>query len=469
MRFARQALLLLPVAGLAAWIGYRLRQPAPARWQDCDVLLIVSDALRRDALGCYGGRARTPRIDSLARRGALFENAYTTSPATVPSSTALLTGAPASAWYLPDLGANRKRGFYWVNGGEPLLSGKLEEAGYAGLMDLENPLAASADATRGLQPVAPAPGRPRDAALADALGRLAPGRPFFALKWFMDPHMPYDPPASYLARLEVDPASLSFPPTKYLKRDIARIEAGFRHAGKRMSEADDAYLRDLYRLEVESVDERVGRLLDALRRRGTYDRTIVVFTADHGESFSPPLRFRHGFLFRDCLVRVPLLVSGPGIPPGRRRATAILQDLAPTLGEMIGIGLPARGGRSLVSVLLGRDEREGRPVFFDAAVNRIEPGQERYALLDGGWKLVVIEQGRRVNLRLHHPGRDPAEKADYSEQEPDRVRRMLAACHAHRRAIRGRAARNALRVGDGKGLGAQRESLLRNLKTLGYL
>lgn len=57
-----------------------------------NIILIISDALRRDVLGCYGGDCYTPNIDWLAQNGTLFENAYSTAPCTVPSSVAMFTG-----------------------------------------------------------------------------------------------------------------------------------------------------------------------------------------------------------------------------------------------------------------------------------------------------------------------------------------------------------------------------------------
>ena len=74
-----------------------------------NVVLIVSDSLRKDVLDCYGGEARTPNVNWLATNGVLFENAYTTSPWTIPSSVSLFTGnyptsynsVPIRQWYIP--------------------------------------------------------------------------------------------------------------------------------------------------------------------------------------------------------------------------------------------------------------------------------------------------------------------------------------------------------------------------------
>ncbi|MFH1845801.1 MAG: sulfatase-like hydrolase/transferase, partial [bacterium] len=65
-----------------------------------NILLIVSDALRADVLGCYGGPAQTPHLDALAARGVLFENAYSTAPATMASSVSMFTGNYSSAYKL---------------------------------------------------------------------------------------------------------------------------------------------------------------------------------------------------------------------------------------------------------------------------------------------------------------------------------------------------------------------------------
>ena len=84
--------VLRAMAGVAICLATFLMTGSCVPRRPRHLVIIVSDALRRDVLGCYGGAAHTPNIDRLAREGTLFENAYSTAPTTMPSAVAMLTG-----------------------------------------------------------------------------------------------------------------------------------------------------------------------------------------------------------------------------------------------------------------------------------------------------------------------------------------------------------------------------------------
>src|SRR4029078_6574388 len=106
--------------------------------------------------------------------------------------------------------------------------------------------------------------------------------------------------------------------------------------------------------EIRFTDLHIGRLLDALRAKGLYDRTVVVVTGDHGEGFGEHGVQMHGYHLYAAQTRVPLIIRVPGLAPRRVAAPAAHVDILPTLATRAGAA-PVAGtpGRSLVDLLAG--------------------------------------------------------------------------------------------------------------------
>ncbi len=113
---------------------------------------------------------------------------------------------------------------------------------------------------------------------------------------------------------------------------------------------------DLYDGEIRFTDMHIGRVLDELRAKGLYDKTVVVVTGDHGEGFGEHGVFEHGYHLYSAQTKVPLIIRVPGIPPRRAATPAGHIDIMPTLVNLAG-GKPIADmmGRSLVDVLAGKD------------------------------------------------------------------------------------------------------------------
>ena len=121
---------------------------------DCNIIMIVSDALRADMPGCYGGNAKTPHIDWLAEKGVLFENAYSTAPCTMPASVSMLTGNFSRAYGIiqKDEHKNRTHQYsFYVNDSEKLFAEALKEIGFDVKMDVENNIAARSNNLQGFE------------------------------------------------------------------------------------------------------------------------------------------------------------------------------------------------------------------------------------------------------------------------------------------------------------------------------
>ncbi len=318
------------------------------------MLLITVDTLRADHLGSYGYEIPTsPTIDRLARDGVTFVNAYTPVPTTAPAIASLLTGRYVDAHQVRENEAELPAATYTL--GEALAAAGYATAGFYGNGALAKGFGQGLDTW---QPFS-AKWTAADAAGGTlALAWLEQQRaPWFLWVHFMDPHGPYTSPAERSA-------SFVYPDTAALERElplsptnwgfgvIPRYQAlpGMTRVGE--------YVRR-YDGEIVGTDVQVGRLLDALERGGMLDSTLVVLTADHGESLGEDdYFFQHGKVLNEASLRIPLVMRHPELPRGARIETPVsLVDLLPTLTAMVGVPLtqpvagvdvrPLVAGRSL--------------------------------------------------------------------------------------------------------------------------
>ena len=362
-----------------------------ARQPEDDLLLLVTiDTLRADHIGAYGdSQDLTPRIDALAEDSLRFAASYAPASYTLPSIASIHTGRyPEEVGILANLNLFRGSSVTlaeilrlegWRTGAAVsnyvLRRGTGIETGFDEYDDTFTQTEANRD-----QPERTAE-HTTDAALS-VLDRLleAPGSGIFLWVHYQDPHGPYQPPRDlrqrYLAAaLERDDGH----------RELPSFGMNAVGAIPRYQLVDDRYDVGFYRAgyagEVRFVDEQIGRLFDELEERGLLEDATIALTADHGESLGESdYWFSHGELLSDSLVRVPLLLRGPGIEPGIRHDVSSLVDLLPTLSGLAGISMGAQ--------LAGRD------LLADNAENA--PGRAYLATLMGssnkrwGW----VENGR---------------------------------------------------------------------------
>ncbi len=280
--------------------------PAPPRARP-HVLLISVDTLRADHMEVYGyPRATTPRLLEHFRGAAIFDRALTVSPITDRALPSLLGGLYPSMYtealpYREHVLADRRI----------LLPERLKDAGYSTSVIQSYHLFDDHNLVQGFDRVKIlSNARLQDArrTTRDAIGELRhhlrtnPNTPLFLWVHYYEPHARYTPPASH--RLWGD---------------------------------DDEI--DLYDAEIHYVDAEIGRLLDAVDRL-VQDDVLVLFTADHGEEFLDHGKTRHGKTLYDEVIRVPLLVRGPGVAPRRIPGPVSLVALMPTLLEWLEIPPP---------------------------------------------------------------------------------------------------------------------------------
>ncbi|HET6203996.1 MAG TPA: sulfatase-like hydrolase/transferase [Planctomycetota bacterium] len=368
-----------------------------------NILLVTIDALRADALGCYGNAgARTPSIDALAARAIAFERAYAAAPWTLASLAALLYGRFPS-----EIGVGRTgeesgrvlesflRGMVPAPGG-PGLEGFWRMTGYArsacvtnfwcdgrfglgvaferydrldgpGLFAVLRPLRIARLARR------IRPELDRSSVRADEVTRAAiaelerlRGRRFFLWVHFLDPHLPYDAPAS--------------------AHRIPQSMLDDLRAGRFAPSATREGVRAAYEDEVDYADRELGKLFAYLRTSRIEKETLVALTADHGEEFWEHGGFEHGHSLHDEVLRVPLLLAFPdGRHAGRRvPGTVSLLDLAPTLLEVAGQAVESRVPAASLLPLL---EGNGAPRI--AFSESLLYGDEAKSLRTDRWRLIL--------------------------------------------------------------------------------
>jgi arylsulfatase A-like enzyme len=448
-------------------------------------IIVISDTLRRDHLGCYGNtRISTPHIDRFAARSVLFESAYSGSFPTVPHRRDVLTGR-FTASYAP-----------WgpLSADEVVLPQALREKGYLSMMVCDCPhiLENGYHYDRGFDgfewirgqetdrwktyPEAPAePCDPRKVRSAEDLrahhrrnvawwqhesDTFVARTMTEACKWLeksyrrerfllyvdtFDPHEPWDAPQWYVEMYDPGYRGDVVDYPLYARTDF-------------LTEAELKHTRALYAAEVTLVDRWVGRLFEKIEDLGLLKDTMVIFTTDHGflhgehgimgKSLISPERFRYVPLYEE-ISHIPLIIRFPGARPGRMRAVVQPMDFMPTLLDLAGMELPDKvHGRSFAHVLRGEHDEHRRfavssPYIGGESVPATVTWGRWAAVLwsaprggkalidravDGLAKALGADEGRED--MLFDLEEDPGQQTNVAAQHPDvmaEVRRMIAA------------------------------------------
>jgi arylsulfatase A-like enzyme len=380
------------------------------------VLIVVSDATRRDALSPYGGElaAHTPNVARIAERGVVFDACYSAANFSGPSYATLLTGrypVGHGVFDHPNVLPGDNRTLHEVAADREYYSLHFTQHGY---------LQRRWNYDQGCSYYRFCG---NDEFLANKLVRWIeryPDVPFVAFVVIFTPHFPYgldDNPNGLLDGLsERD---------RELRRAAGSQRTKYDLRSTGLSPEYVAAQRAAYLLEVERADGLVGRIVDALERVGRLTNTAIVITADHGEAFG-----EHGFHF--ChdpdvyapVSRVPLIISWPGrFVPGRVSSVVSLVDVMPTVAEWIGGDAGADvDGSSLTPLLEGREETEPRTALCHSRPlwergDKHPPLRERYqrpsfagsSLLAarGPWDVVVQPMAEGMRTELFDRAADP--------------------------------------------------------------
>jgi len=392
-----------------------------------NILLIVADTLRADALGCYGNRnIETPAVDRLAARGLRFADVTSVSNWTAPTMATVLTGLRPRE--------HRKIEFFSLLDEEVVtLAEYFQSAGYhtgavqtnpilksyfgfAQGFDYYNEREKSVEASWWLTGTtwsrllglnrAPATRKADTAEIAVDkmlawLTQQPAETPFFAYLHLMDPHAPYTPPEPYRSRY-VDGEVPDF--------SFLNDQSDLPLTADR--ENLDEYRR-LYLAEVAYLDSQVGRLLEEMQARNLLADTVVVFTADHGEQLREHGGLLHGYtLFREE-IRVPLIVVGPEIAGGQTiDRPRSLRQLSAALFDLAGLVKPPHLAQNGWQRLTATD---AIPLFVEVDANMHGNRVEQLAVRDGDFKLIVDR--RRNRTYLFNLRQDKGEKNNLAGKE----------------------------------------------------
>lgn len=323
---------------------YRSRQAAPSVSPSARgrlppspiVLFITADAVRGDLVDGDRYRTELPVLHALRDQSAYFTLARSPSPSTASTFAAIYMGKYYSGtlWSGRDESSLKRGQSIWPRSDHtPRVADLLTRAGVDTVnVRMLNAFSNATGISRGFSEhikvghyALAADGRRK---LVQRL-RKQGNRPLFMAMHWIDPHAPYT------------------------------------RGGAKGTRGSDF---DRYLLEVAYVDSELGKLLKELDKAPFKDRTILIFASDHGEAFGEHGSRHHAGTMYEELLRVPLLVHGPGIEARRIDEPVSLIDLGPTLLDLFGEPTPGWFmGQSLVPFLLGEERDLTRPIAGEAS------------------------------------------------------------------------------------------------------
>lgn len=402
------------------------------------LVLLLPDTLRRDRIGIYGGPARTPALDRLAREGLLFTGAYSESPWTKPAMATLFAGLyPSQHGVLSHPELRRESGAPARNDvlaeGVTTLAERLREAGYETVAFVSNPwLLEEFGFAQGFEryedgfAANDVPGTRVSEAGLQWLEERSGEAPYFLYLHYMDPHSPYGRPSreDVLARREAlrEDARPLRQHARGAIRKLSRFPDGAPIAGEEIPPSR-ALLELVYDQGVEAFDAALARFLEGFAERPEAEETALVVVSDHGEALFERGWIGHGFGLFDEEIAVPLLAKLPGIEgPERVRCPAGLLDLRATLCRYLELDCEGEG-TSLLAPREGPDTRRARYLVSEGVKRK--PAHR--AIRSGRYKLLREPGGRKVPPREGRP-RSPWSLYDL-ERDPEERRNLLAPDH----------------------------------------
>jgi arylsulfatase A-like enzyme len=412
------------LASLAAATAARPQSPRPP-----NILLLLFDKCRADAIGCYGNAgARTPNLDRLAASGIRFDHAYTPQALCGPARASMLTGLYPHAHGIRRNVYPAPAGRTNTNFAEPVVDPfrdprfrlwdnfvyQLSNAGYAtgciGKWHLGPANPGFFDTFKAFNSLLRHwVGEPHRSAYRPDIEtdegirfiEANAGRPWFLYQSYYAPHEPLDPPQQWASQF-----------------------TGHPHGD--------------YHATIANLDWNTGRIFDALRRRGLFDNTLIIFTADHGRTWIDRPGSAEGIaLAYEEVSRVPLVLRYPARMPEAKvwHAGVNLAALAPTILDAANISLAqGLGGDDLTPTLhagslfrsLSRTDHWAEPVILQNIPQRAIDGSlfDERALRTSRYKLILRKYDLRPVFRageLYDLEADPGESTNLYGKEPQLV------------------------------------------------
>lgn len=454
-RFTRTLCFLTYLVSLSSvnlWGGEDSASPSKY-----NVLFIISDDLTATALSCYGNEVcHTPNIDAIAARGTRFTRAYCQGTYCGPSRASFMSGYyPHATGVLgytnprPRIGDRatwsqhfKNNGYYaarvskifhmGVPGGILIGGDGRDHNNYNGADDerswterfnspgpewkapgdgetLENNPDGKKPVVGGNTfVVVEADGDDmvhsdgKTAAKAVELIEQHKDEPFWLGVGFVRPHVPFVAPRKYYTpflpyskmtlpeKIEGDWDDIPKPGVNYKTSRNMKMDI------RRQKKAVGGYYAS-----VAFVDAQVGKVMEALRRSNLEEKTIVIFTSDHGYHLG-----EHDFWakvsLRDESAQVPLIISVPGKQPAVCDSLTELLDLYPTVAKLCGLEVPERLQGEDISAMLDDPSHTVRDAAFSVA-----PMRKGFLLREDKWAYIQYQEDASGGIELFDTENDP--------------------------------------------------------------
>ncbi len=354
---------------------------SPVKLEELNIILFTIDTLRADHLECYGyDKVKTPQINRLANEGILFEHNIVQVPLTLPSHSSILTGT------YPLYHGVRDNGGFYLDESHHTLAESLKNKGYAtgafvaafvldsrwGLDQGFDYYYDNFDLTKYKKVSLDSVQRRGDEVLAEVYKWVEnqAQQKFFAWIHLYDPHTPYDPPEPYK--------------TEYRGRQFG-----------------------LYDGEIAYVDQLMGEFRDFMEEKNLFEKTLIIFTGDHGESLGEHKESAHGFFIYDSDIRVPLIIRFPeGKYAGHVVSNQVKSiDIMPTVLHLLDEEIPESvQGKSLLSLIVEDEAQDERSAYSETYWPRYHYGwSELKSLRKGRYKFIDAPQPELYDI-LEDPG-----------------------------------------------------------------
>jgi len=431
-----------------------------------NVVIAVLDTARAKEI--YSPHVDTPRLDELAETGISFANAYADAPWTLPSHGSLFTGcspskhgAHADNKYLDDHLKKlpetlRENGFdtlavsnnAWVTDEFGFGTGFDSVFRTWQLFQTETDFGEIAMTTDGVDQIK----KSAKSLLANPIyntvnaiyGKLLyrrndyganrtnqiiesqlkeVERPYFLFVNYLEPHLEYDPPASYARKCLPD--SISYDeaqdvPQKPWEYLCQRID---------MTEAEFDILQSLYSAEISYIDSKIGQVVDHLKVRGDWDDTIFIVLGDHGENIGDHGFMDHQYCLYDTLLHVPVILSGGAIESGSTRTDPIqLSDIYPTVLDLLNISDQESETQFQGQSVFSDDERRkvvseymAAQPSMDSLTTKVGDVPDQVHQLDRRLRAIRVDGHKLIRssdgeIELYDVENDPEEQTDLSDE-----------------------------------------------------
>ncbi len=399
----KKIILVLIIVIIISFVYYILYPPLRihfnrSKLKKLNIILITIDTLRASHVSAYGlGKAYTPNMDKLASEGVLFKRCISQTPLTLPSHTTILSGT------YPLYHKVRDNGGFIVPKKLKLVSERLKEKGFKtgafiaayvlhskwGLNQGFDIYQDSFDMTKYKVISLGKIQKRADQVLKEAESWIIKNqnKQFFAWIHLYDPHTPYDPPSPFKEKCMGHP----------------------------------------YRGEVEYTDYELGLFFNFLKRRGLYGKTLIILTADHGESLGQHHEKTHGFFIYQPTVWVPLIIRAPfSFSKKKINSLVELVDITPTILDVVGIKKDKLlQGRSLLNLMFAKkDGKKFNIAYTETYYPRFHYGwSELKAIYYNNYKYVLAPKDELY--KIDEDGREKRNLSLYKKRLKKKLKKIL--------------------------------------------